>query len=207
MTDLNKIFLFRMTHIANVPHILKHGITHKSSANSNPNYAPIGDSSIIRTRDLIRAPGGKRLGTYIPFYFWARMPMLFVIQNGFNNVAPTAPQDIVYCVTNITQIVALGLPFHFTDGHAVDGLTTFYTAADVGRIESIVDFAAVKRLFWKDQKDLDLKRRKEAEFLVDGDIAPTIEMRFAVYNDEALQKLLAMGVDKNKIFTRPGFYF
>ncbi|HAZ25324.1 MAG TPA: DUF4433 domain-containing protein, partial [Algoriphagus sp.] len=31
MADLNKIYLYRMTHIANVPHILLHGITHRSS--------------------------------------------------------------------------------------------------------------------------------------------------------------------------------
>jgi hypothetical protein len=41
MADLNKIYLYRMMHIANVPHILVHGITHRTSANANPNFTPI----------------------------------------------------------------------------------------------------------------------------------------------------------------------
>ncbi len=31
MSDLSKIYLFRMVHIENVPHILTHGITHANS--------------------------------------------------------------------------------------------------------------------------------------------------------------------------------
>lgn len=30
MTELNKLYLFRMTHIKNIPHILQYGITHKN---------------------------------------------------------------------------------------------------------------------------------------------------------------------------------
>ena len=31
MADLNKIYLFRMTHIENIPHIYQYGITHIDS--------------------------------------------------------------------------------------------------------------------------------------------------------------------------------
>ena len=31
-------YLYRMTHIDNISHILEHGITHQSSINCNPNY-------------------------------------------------------------------------------------------------------------------------------------------------------------------------
>ena len=40
-----------MTHIDNVPHILRYGITHRLSLNANQNYIPIGDSSIINKRN------------------------------------------------------------------------------------------------------------------------------------------------------------
>lgn len=40
-----------MTHIDNVPHILRYGITHRLSRNANQNYIPIGDSSIINKRN------------------------------------------------------------------------------------------------------------------------------------------------------------
>jgi hypothetical protein len=39
-----------MTHIQNVPHILRYGITGKTSPNANPHYAPIGDTSLIDKR-------------------------------------------------------------------------------------------------------------------------------------------------------------
>ncbi len=70
-----------MTHIDNIPHILQYGITHKSSPNANPNYKPIGDVSIINKRESeprMTVDGVEFVpGDYIPFYFYARMPMLY----------------------------------------------------------------------------------------------------------------------------------
>lgn len=48
-SQLENIELFRMTHIDNIPHILKYDITHKSSKNANPVYITIGDKSLIST--------------------------------------------------------------------------------------------------------------------------------------------------------------
>ena len=36
MPDLSKKYLYRMTHIENVPHILQYGVTHTTSSNTNP---------------------------------------------------------------------------------------------------------------------------------------------------------------------------
>jgi len=94
MTDLNKQYLFRMTHIENIPHILKHGITHRLSINFNKNYIPIGDVSIISTRNNYKLNSGKTIGDYIPFYFSTRTPMLYVIQRGFNGVKVTLPKKL-----------------------------------------------------------------------------------------------------------------
>src|SRR5690606_35780976 len=120
MTDLTKIRLFRMTHIDNVPHILLHGITHRASPLHNPDYVAIGDGSIITTRAMRTLTNGKSLGQHIPFYFWGRMPMLYVIQHGYNGVQVTNPADIVYCLSRVSLIIEHGLPFMFTDGHAID---------------------------------------------------------------------------------------
>ena len=96
MPDFNKIFLFRITHLENIPHILEYGITHISSPNCNPVSVPLGDGSLINTRSAFAMTNGKRLGDYIPFYFGYRMPMLYVILKGFNGVKAVAPKDIVY---------------------------------------------------------------------------------------------------------------
>ena len=99
MPDLSKIYLFRMTHIANIPHILQYGITHSTSPNANPDFISIGDRSVISTRNDFLLGNGRRLGDYIPFYFGYRTPMLYVIQHGYNMVEPTPHGKIVYLVS------------------------------------------------------------------------------------------------------------
>ncbi|PVD51080.1 DUF4433 domain-containing protein [Terrimonas sp.] len=208
MADLNKIYVYRITHVQNIPHMLQHGITHIHSANSNKNYLPIGDGSLIKSREAFQLPNGNSLGRYIPFYFGVRMPMLYVIQKGFNGVTPVAAKDIVYCVCSVAGIVHAGIDFVFTDGHAIDGFTSFYTPAEANNMDSIVDFKAVQAQYWKTDTDLDLKRRKEAEFLAAGDITPDAIIGFVVYNQEtALSVQIMPGLTTQKIIVKPNYYF
>jgi hypothetical protein len=60
--------------------------------------------------------------------------------------------------------MAQGLPFVFTDGHAVIDFTKFYEdAADLNR----VDWEIMEAVIWRDiPSDGDRKRRRQAEFLV-----------------------------------------
>src|SRR5665213_903036 len=162
MPDLSKIYLYRMTHIDNVAHILQHGITHMNSTNKNPDYKPIGDGSLISRRTIFRLPNGKKLSDYIPFYFGPRMPMLYVIQNGYNGVKSISPQFIVYCITTVATIKECVSDIIFTDGHAIDGLSEFYSADRLDDMDKIIDKEAIKTKNWKkDENDLDVKRRME----------------------------------------------
>lgn len=207
MPDFSKIYLFRMTHISNVAHILECGMTHRLSPNSNPRYQAIGDSSLILTRNIRHVPDGRPLGDFIPFYFWHSMPMLYVIQNGFNEVPKVNKEDIVYCICTLASIIEHGLSFYFTNGHSVDRFSSFFTEKDIGNIEQLVDFSAVKAQYWKDEKDTDRKRRKEAEFLVAGDI-PTSAIKGYIANNEAAKAALTlMGVPEGQVSIKPNFYF
>ena len=163
MPDFSKIYLFRITHIENIPHIIQNGITHANSPNCSVDYKPIGDGSLINRRNEFYTPCGKSLGEYIPFYF--------------------------------------------TDGHAVDALSEFFTKNDIERIDEIIDKKAVKAKYWKEDTDLDLKRRKEAEFLIETDLPATAILGFAVYNDDAKNKLIEFGVGESKVIAKPNFYF
>lgn len=208
MVDLSKIYLYRMTHIQNVAHILKYGITHQGSLYRNPNYVSIGDSSIIGKRDTFEMPNGKMLGDYIPFYFGPRMPMLYVIQHGYNIVTSVAPRDIVYCVTSVATICHYVEEFCFTDGHAVNSFTTFYFSDRLKDIHKIIDMDAVKCKYWIDDNDLDLKRRKESEFLAGNDVPPPAILGFAVYNRQAKLMLADLpGISEKKIIVKPEYYF
>ena len=122
---LGNRYIYRMTHIDNIPHIVQNGITHINSPNKNPGYKNIGDVTLIGSRNSLNIPNGRTLGEYIPFYFGKRMPMLYVIQKGYNGVSITLPEDIVYCVSNVQKIVDSKIGYLFTDGHAKDGYTSF----------------------------------------------------------------------------------
>ncbi|TAE37954.1 MAG: DUF4433 domain-containing protein [Runella slithyformis] len=196
-----------MTHIENISHILHYGITHHTSVNANPNFIPIGDGSLIAMRNNFLLNNGKRLGEYIPFYFGARTPMLYVVQKGFNMVAPILAENIVYCVTSVQKMIDKQLNFVFTDGHAVDGFTSQYSTADIENISTIIDWNAIKARYWRSDTDLDLKRRKEAEFLILGDISNDAVLGFLVSNENAKSRLIAFGVETTNVHVRPDYYF
>lgn len=207
MAELDKIHLFRMTHIENIPHILQYGITHSDSPNANQIYVPIGDNSIISTRNNFLLNNGNRLGEYIPFYFGVRTPMLYVIQKGFNLVIPIPVENIVYCVSSVQKIMEQNADFVFTNGHAVDGFSAQYTVSDINKMNEIIDWNAVKAKYWKDENDLDRKRRKEAEFLVLGDIDKKALLGYVVFNESAKKKMIDFGLEENQIHINPNYYF
>lgn len=207
MADLNKIYLFRMTHIDNIPHIAQFGITHGASPNRNPTFQPIGDSSLIQTRNQVVLANGRKLGDFIPFYFGPRMPMLYVISKGFNNVPLTASDDIVYCVSTVQKVLDHEIDFIFTDGHAVDSLSRCYGKADIKQFNTLLDFKAINARFWKSESDLDLKRRKEAEFLIVGDLPLSAIAGYVVFQESAKTKLKNWGIDPDKIAVKPDYYF
>lgn len=196
-----------MVHIENVSHILANGLTLATSENANENYVPIGDNSLIDRRSSVTAPNGKNLNEFLPFYFWYRMPMLYVVQRGYNGVPVQNPENIVYCVTNVEKIIYSRLPFVFTNGHAVSKLSKFFGKEEIHLLEEILDFEAIKKDFWKDENDLDLKRRKEAEFLVEGDIPLDVISGWVVYNEVAQKRLLDLGISDDRIVIRENFYF
>lgn len=82
MPNLDRIYLYRITHIENIPHIIQNGFTHASSPNANHDFVPIGDRSLIATRHSFMLNNGRLLGAYIPFYFGPRTPMLLWFRGG-----------------------------------------------------------------------------------------------------------------------------
>ena len=216
--ELSQIYTYRMTHIENIPHILKHGIIHKNSLNANPNYISIGDVSLIETREkkTINISNGNRskshktiaLGDFIPFYFGVRMPMLYVIQHGGNYVEKaTPPQNIVYVSCRLSDIVSSKIDFYFSDGHATDNFSMFYDRSKISDLPKIVDWQSVKSLYWGGEDNLEVKRKKQAELLLANDIPANFLAGFVCYDETAKQRLIEMGIDAEKIKKYPQAYF
>lgn len=207
MVDLNKVYLCRMTHIENIPHILKYGITHPESKFTNQNYIGIGDQSIIETRKDKVLIDDKKIGDFIPFYFAYRTPMLLVIQTGYNGVEKIHPSNIVYCVTNIGKIIESQKEFIFSDGHPLNTLTTIHSKDEINNLFDIIDENAIKSIQWSGENYLDVKRRKEAELLLLGDLGIDSIVGFVVYDDMAKNKMIDFGVNEKKIAIRKDYYY
>lgn len=207
MVDFNKVYLFRMTHIENIPHILKYGITHPESEFANGEYIGIGDQTIIETRKDKILIDDKKIGDFIPFYFAFRTPMLLVIQTGYNGVEKVHPSNIVYCVSSIQKIIDSGNNFVFTDGHAINAFTSVHREEEIENLFEIIDTKAIKSNQWSDENDLDLKRRKEAELLLIGDLGVDFIIGYAVYDERAKNRLIGFGVNEKKIIVKKDYYY
>ncbi len=215
--NLEQINIYRITHIENIPHILKYGITHKNSINRNLKFIAIGDSSLIDTRKEKEVPVTNDtekiintiiLGDYIPFYFGVKMPMLYVIQHGGNFVPQTTnAENIIYMACSIIKVVKLGHECYFSDGHATDKLSTFYNKEKLPELPAIIDWDAIKAPYWGGEENLDLKRKKQAEFLVKGDISPDCIIGYGCFNENAKNKLISFGIEEKNIKVIPKAYY
>jgi hypothetical protein len=185
------IWLYRITHLANLEHDLLHGLHISKSPDANPHYIQIGDSALITYRKEITAPDppGGTLSDYIPFYFGPRSPMLYQIASGWEDIRKYPQEDIIYYISSLDQIKLAGLEYFFTDGHARSRTSTVYTSdSDLDKL----DWAVIRSSNWKsDESDLRRKEKKQSEFLIKGHLPVKCIQYIGVYNKSAEQKILS----------------
>lgn len=209
MAEKKLQYAFRLVHIDNIPHILEHGIVRADSPNANPNYIPIGDQLVIEKRKNrhLASSSWLKIGDFIPFYFGTRSPMLYVIQHGYNGVRRIEAEKIVYCVIRLDDIIRDKIECCFTDGHVLNSLTQVFYGDKLNQVDEFVQYKDVFAYRWDDEEDTDMKRRKEAELLVKNDLPLQYIRGYVVYNLEAKQSLISMGVEENMVVVRPNYYF
>ena len=199
-------YVFRLTHIDNIKYIMSKGLVRASSPLRDENYVSIGDVQVIQVRKD-RKFQGYQLSDFMPFYFGPRSPMLYVIQHGYNGVRKVKPEDIVYCVVRIEDIIKNDIDCIFTDRHALSSLTNYYYKSSLAKLNNIVNYDDVYSTFWNIEDDPDLKRRKEAELLINEDLPAQYIRGIVVYNDKAKEYLINLGVAAELIVVMPGYYF
>lgn len=161
MAESSKIWLFRITHLLNLPHVLQNGLCPAASGNADPCFVPIGDQSLIGVRKELEVPiePGGLFSEYVPFYLGARSPMLYKISKGGEGVGYKPQQEIVYLVVPLSCIKAGQLPYVFTDGHARAQVTRFYN--DDSSFDNL-DWEVIHARQWTNtEEDPDRKRRKQ----------------------------------------------
>jgi hypothetical protein len=180
--DLSKINIYRIIHRSNLAYILQHGMHSIGHAAFDPNNIFIGDSTLTEQRRDFPIPLADcgNLGDYVPFYFGYRSPMLFNIATGYRGVVKRPQSDIVYLVCKLDSLVKAACPLIFTDGHAKNQVTRFFTdTTDLNQI----DWDSVNALTWKNTEDKpDRMRRKQAECLVKSEVPPQYIAALVVYD-------------------------
>lgn len=160
--------IYHVTHIRNLPNILKDGglwcdhiVSERGLA-----YVGIAHQHIKERRAMKPVPvsAGGVLADYVPFYFAPRSPMLYSIHRGNVQGYSDGQRPILHLVSSAESVQNRKILFSFTDGHAPMDISQYYERlSDLNQI----DWKIMKETYWADTvEDGDRTRRRQAEFLV-----------------------------------------
>ena len=154
------------------------------------------------------APGGC-VADYVPFYFAARSPMLFIISKGDVPTYSGGQEEIVYLITSTEKVVEERLPFVFTDRNAALRIADY--GNDLQDLDDYVDWDLMEGRMWKNtDEEPDRQERRMAEFLVHGHMPWSAFIGVAACNDDKCRQVehaLASVGAKVLVTPRPGWYF
>ena len=161
-----KALIFRITHIRNVPWILRNGLHCKNSEFRDPNFVRIGNLELIQLRtgrNVLVQPGGT-LSDYIPFYFTPFSMMMYNIKTGYGGIRQFPNSEIVIIVSSLRGLAERGVVAVFSDRHAYLKTAQFFTSLeDLDKI----DWGILQRRdFKRDVDDPEKTDRYQAEALV-----------------------------------------
>lgn len=150
--------LYHITHLDNLPAIARHGgLWAKAHLPEGSLQADLAHQNIQDRRHAFVVPGSERrtLHDFVPFYFCPKSPMLFRRREH--------QESIVYLVSRPSQCQDSGLDWIFTDSHAVTMLARY--SRDPGDL-SRLDWEAIQSDSWGGAENQEIRRRKQAEWLV-----------------------------------------
>ena len=186
----DKIWLYRITHIDNLPHILRHGLVCANHPDANPEFRNIGNIQLIHDRKKITTPDppGGHIGDYIPFYLCTRSPMLYQIAKGNYGIDKVPQKDIIYIVADHLTVLRNNLQWFCSDGHARHKMTRFYTGEY--DFHNNIDWDVIEDRNWKNtEDDADRLRRKQAEYFVKWAVPVNFFSYFLTYDVQSKQKI------------------
>ena len=211
--------IYHITHVSNLSAILREGglLCDRSAQDRGLCSQSIAYETIKQRRSVrpvkkllggAVAAGGV-LADYVPFYFTNRSPMLLAIHKGQVPSYQAGQEDVVYLVSSVEAVANSSRVWCFTDGHAVEGVTQFFD--NMGELDK-VDWDAVRSWRWGGKwlrEDPDIKRRKQAEFLVHEGFPLSLITEVGVINqriqDQVTDLLQSAGVTI-RVTVRPEWY-
>jgi len=190
--------LYYITHIDNVPSILKRGIfCHERIEEEKVDYTRIYDEGIVANRKDIKTPDGRTLWNFANVYFQPRNPMLYRVlhEKSANEIA----------IVSTRPEILDRLDIYITTGNAAHSSSEILPSGE-GRkaLRKIIRDTMIE--YWKEQDGS--KRRIMAECLVPDMIPPNLIQAVYVASRTAKDKLEAMTSYSNiPIISEPNTFF
>lgn len=159
--DPKEVLIYHITHIDNLPSILKDGGLHSDAVMAARDPKLIGYTEIKKRRlNEIHVPccGYRYVGDFVPFYFCPRSPMLFTINKGNTGHPPGCQNRILHLVSTMDEGLATERPWAISSGNAGAYHTTY--EANIEALDSL-DWTAIRATQWQGKQ-----HQKMAEFLV-----------------------------------------
>lgn len=203
-------YIFRITHIDNVPWLLANGIHCHNSRVRDPNFREIGSPDLIdkRSHRLVPIDPGGTLSDYVPFYFTHYSPMLYNIKTGYKGMRQTPMSEIVILASTLHRVADSGLQFVFTDRHAY--LQACQFKSDCKDL-NIIDWSIlIAKDFRRDPNDSGKLERYQAEALVHHFVPVSTLLGIACYDLQAERRLSGMletAGESLKIVVKPDWFF
>jgi ssDNA thymidine ADP-ribosyltransferase, DarT len=204
-----KAFVFRISHRDNAPWIMANGMHCRNSHIADPYFRSIGNPDLIDKRQFRNVPCSPfgTLSDYVPFYFTPFTPMLLNIKTGFNGIKQRPLDEIVIFVTSLRSLHAKGIPFVFTDRHAVLATTQF--SSDLGMLDRIDWTILRNRDFKRDPEDPGKFERYQAEALVHRHLPMEAAIGVVCYNDAVkatMQREAEAHGHTLQVISKPGLF-
>lgn len=167
MTDV-----YHITHVGNLARIAAAGAlwSDRRVRDAGLPVQGIAYGHIKRRREAIMvtlAPHGT-LADYVPFYFCPRSPMLYALHRNQVPDYSGGQSGVVHLVVDAEAVIAAGYACVHTDGNAASEPRSFHDSR--GGFAAL-SWDVIRSNAWFDTADdNDRKRRKQAEFLVHGEL-------------------------------------
>ncbi len=190
--------LYYITHINNVPSILKSGIlSHERVEAEHVQFEPIYDAQIIANRQRRQTPDGRSLWSFANLYFQPRNAMLYRV------LCEKSTNDIVFLAV---QPDILSRPDIFiSTGNAAHSASDILPAAEGRKVISQIKKETEKE-YWREEDGS--KRKMMAECLVPGMIVPELIQAIYVASHDAKAKIEGMlQQSKLPVIPEPRMFF
>ena len=203
--------LFRITHVANLPWLLRHGLHAAQGTGADPGFVAIGNPDLIdkRTRRAVPLPPGGMLSEYVPFYFTPKSPMLLNVKTGHKGITKRSNDDIAVLISSCQSMTTRGVTMLYTDRHAYTMMARWTAAAD--DLSTWIDWDILQRHdFARSDDDPDKMERYQAEALAYRHVPPAALLGIGCASDcarSAIEPVVQASGAAVKVVSRPGWYF